>query len=350
MISLDLAGAFTGKGLEFEKNITIEVNDGIITDVYERRNRGTDLIAMPTLVNSHMHTGDYAFPEAGNWLGIEELVAPPNGLKHMLLKDTGIETIRKARVEALELSWASGVAAVADFVEGNPDEARVPAAPKHIILGRPGNWFGRMDGLGLPDVISYNMDVLRKIPMEFGNMPILVHVSETRQLHEINDFKIAMDALPLTAIVHGTHLTREEIRELAERRVGAVLCPRSNAWFSVGNPDIAGMLDENVLLALGTDNAGWLKPDMWREIEAAALLLRSQKPSFNDPVEIIKMATLNPLKIFGLEDTSISKGNRASFMLINSRPLAIGRSRDVAWSVIKRAGPESVSKIVVGQQ
>ncbi|MDG7038836.1 MAG: amidohydrolase family protein [Nitrososphaerota archaeon] len=348
MISLDLAGAFTGKGLEFEKNITIEVNDGIITDVYERRNRGTDLIAMPTLVNSHMHTGDYAFPEAGNWLGIEELVAPPNGLKHMLLKDTGIETIRKARVEALELSWASGVAAVADFVEGNPDEARVPAAPKHIILGRPGNWFGRMDGLGLPDVISYNMDVLRKIPMEFGNMPILAHVSETRQLHEINDFKIAMDALPLTAIVHGTHLTREEIRELAERRVGAVLCPRSNAWFSVGNPDIASMLDENVLLALGTDNAGWLKPDIWREIEAAALLLRSQKPAFNDPVEIIKMATLNPLKIFGLEDKSISKGNRASFMLINSRSIAIERSRDVAWSVIKRVGPESISKIVVG--
>jgi cytosine/adenosine deaminase-related metal-dependent hydrolase len=102
------------------------------------------------------------------------------------------------------------------------------------------------------------------------------------------------------------------------------------------------MLDEDVLLALGTDNAGWIKPDVWREMETTALLLRHQDPKFNRPLEVIRMATLNPLKIFGLEDTSISKGNVASFILLNSKMLGIERSRDVAWSIVKRGGPEAV--------
>ncbi|MGC9145787.1 MAG: amidohydrolase family protein [Nitrososphaeria archaeon] len=346
MTTFKLEGAFIGKELEFVKNVNIEVDEsGKIADIYERRSGNGDYIAMPPLVNSHVHTADYAFPEAGNWLKLEELVAPPDGLKHRLLRQASPETIKNARIEVIEFSRRSGVAVLADFVEGDPDQAKVSNGIKHIVLGRPdsrGEIHGHVDGLGLPDVISYIKEKLVELGNRFRGLPVLVHVSETRKLHQMNDLKKALELLRPTAIVHGTHLNREEIKELANSSVGAVLCPRSNLWFSAGTPDIASMLDEGVLLALGTDNAGWIKPDLWREMETAALLLRHHDPKFNRPLEVIRMVTLNPLKIFGLADTSISEGNMASFILLDSKTLAIERSRDAAWSVVKRGGPEAV--------
>lgn len=346
MITFKLDGAFTGRDLEFRRNVTLEVDElGTIADIYERRSGKGNYIAMPPLINSHIHTADYAFPETGNWLGLEELVAPPDGLKHRLLREADPDRVRMARIEVIEISRRSGVAALADFVEGDPVAARVGPGIRHMVLGRPdsrGEVRGQVDGLGLPDVISYSRDELRELGNRFRGKPVLVHVSETRKVHKMNDFEIAMELLRPTAIVHGTHLSRNEIGELSKGRVGAVLCPRSNLWFSVGKPDIAGMLDEGVMLALGTDNAGWIKPDVWREMEAAALLLRHQDPKFNRPLEVIRMVTMNPLKIFGLGDTSIRKGNRAAFMLLDSKMLAIERSGDAAWSVVKRGGPEAV--------
>ena len=346
MTTFKLEGAFIGKELEFVKNVNIEIDEsGRIADIYERRSGNGDYIAMPPLINSHVHTADYAFPEAGNWLTLEELVAPPDGLKHRLLRQTNPETIKNARIEVIEFSRRTGVIALADFVEGDPDQARVSKEIKHIVLGRPdskGEIHGHIDGLGLPDVISYTKEELVEFGNKYRGLPILVHISETRNLHEMNDLKKALELLRPTAIVHGTHLNREEIKELANSGVSAVLCPRSNLWFSAGTPDILSMLDEGVLLALGTDNAGWIKPDVWREMETTALLLRHQNSKFNRPLEVIRMATLNPLKIFGLEDTSISRGNMASFIFLDSKMLAIERSRDVAWSVVKRGGPEAV--------
>ncbi|MGC8557821.1 MAG: amidohydrolase family protein, partial [Nitrososphaeria archaeon] len=294
MITLKLAGAFIGNDLEFRRNVNVEVDEsGKIADIYERRSGRGNFIAMPPLINSHIHTADYAFPETGNWLGLEELVAPPNGLKHRLLREADPDRVRMARIEVIKMSLRSGVAALADFVEGDPMAARVSSGIRHMVLGRPdsgGYVQGHVDGLGLPDIISYSRDKLRELSSRFRGMPVLVHVSETRKIHEMNDFEIAMELLRPTAIVHGTYLNRDEIRELAKQRVGAVLCPRSNLWFSVGKPDIASMLNEDVMIALGTDNAGWIKPDVWREMEAAVLLLRHQDPTFNKPAEVLKMA------------------------------------------------------------
>ncbi|MGC9209120.1 MAG: amidohydrolase family protein [Nitrososphaeria archaeon] len=342
-----LAGAFIGSDLEFVKNVNIDVDEnGIIVDIYERRSGGGSYIALPPLINSHIHTADYAFPETGNWLALEELVAPPNGLKHRLLRATDPEKIKRARNEVAELSRRYGIAALADFVEDNPKSARVKKRGiKHIVLGRPdrnGHIPEGLDGLGLPDVVSYTKEELAYLAEKFRGLPVLVHVSETRRLHEIGDLEVALEYLKPTAIVHGTHLTNDEIRALAESRVSAVLCPRSNLWFSSGIPNIYEMLSNNVLLALGTDNAGWLKPDVWREMEVTALILRHQDPRFNNPTEIIKMATLNPLRIFQLDDTSVRKGNPASFILLDSELLAIDRAEDPAWAVVKRGGPEAV--------
>ncbi|MGC8558748.1 MAG: amidohydrolase family protein [Nitrososphaeria archaeon] len=356
--TLNLAGAFLGDELNFERNLTIEIDDNnIISDIYPRKNgENKNYVALPPLVNSHVHTGDYAFPEAGNSLKIEELVAPPNGLKHVLLRKTRLNKIKQARVQSLKLNWMTGVFAVADFVEGgsfHAKEAHVRSMIRHVILGRPDNndfdnglsqlarW---VNGLGIPDAFSYSHEQMEELSQAFKGRPIFIHVSETAAAHIKGDYSIAMVHLKPTALVHGTHLTKEEIRDAVAKRVSIVLCPRSNLWFGSGMPPLKYMLDEGVNLALGTDNVGWIKPDIWREMEAAVLLLRHQDPTFNKPVEVLKMATLNPARMLGLGDISIKKGNSAKFILLNANLMAIERALDPAWAVIKRGGPEAIVK------
>jgi len=351
----DLAGAFIGDELNFEKNITIVVDDkNIITDIYPRSSKKGDLVAVPSLINSHIHTADYAFPEAGNGLKIEELVAPPNGLKHLLLKKTKKEQIRMARIEALKLNWTAGVFAVVDFVEGGSSaakDARVPSMLKHIILGRPdGNDFNDglndlikwADGVGVPDAFSYTIDQMRQLGLKFKGRPIFIHVSETNVTHKRGDYQIAMEYLKPTALVHGTHLTKEEIIDAAKSKVGIVICPRSNLWFASGRPPVLDMLNSGVNIALGTDNAGWIKPDIWREMELTLLTLRSVNPTFNKPLEVLKMATINPTRILGLGDISIKKGNFAKFLLLNAKLMAMDRAIDPAWALIKRGSAEAI--------
>ncbi|MEM0146785.1 MAG: amidohydrolase family protein [Conexivisphaerales archaeon] len=355
---LDLAGAFLGEELDFEKNITIEIDDNnIITDIYSRKNsKNKNYVAVPPLINSHIHTADYAFPEAGNGLKIEELVAPPNGLKHILLRKTKIREIKQARIKALKLNWMGGVFTAADFVEGGSlaaKDANVQSMIKHIILGRPDNndFSNRLielskwsDGLGVPDAFSYNHDQLKELSLAFNDKPIFIHISETNTIHEKGDYKIAMDYLKPTALVHGTHLTKEEIKDAATNGIGIVICPRSNLWFGSGRPPIQNMLNEGINVALGTDNVGWIKPDIWREMELAFLTLRLEEPTFNNPLEVLKMVTINPAKMLGLGDISIKKGNIARFILLNAKLLAIDKALDPAWALIKRGGPEVIEK------
>ena len=355
MFTLELKGAFLGEELEYKENVNVEIDkQGNIIDVYERRSGKGSLIALPALTNAHIHSADYAFLETGNSLSLENLVAPPSGLKHKLLASVPPEKIKSARKEVVKLSKRAGVARLVDFVEKDPREAKVRMKGfQHLILGRPqegisvDELYKFVDGIGLPDVVSYSKEELRALGQKFRDKIVMVHVSETKKLHEIHDLEISIETLKPRAVVHATFLEANEIKMLAEEKIGAVLCPRSNLWFSVGSvPKIDVMLEEGVLLALGTDNAGWLKPDIWREMEVAALILRQQNKNFNKPLEILKMSTLNPIKMLGLSDISIKRGSRASILLLDSRMVGIEKAGDPAWAIVKRGGPEAVVGVV----
>ena len=65
----------------------VVVEDGEITTVEEASVESNDVV-LPAFVNAHTHVGDSIAKEAGEGLSLEELVAPPDGLKHRLLRDT----------------------------------------------------------------------------------------------------------------------------------------------------------------------------------------------------------------------------------------------------------------------
>jgi len=81
-------------------------------------------IILPRLFNSHIHIGDSCLHPAPQ-MGVEELVGPPDGYKHRMLRDTSPEEIKKGIEKALDAMLNGGVNGFLDFREGGMTGARL---------------------------------------------------------------------------------------------------------------------------------------------------------------------------------------------------------------------------------
>ena len=97
-----------------------------------------------------------------------------------------------------------------------------------------------------------------------------------------------------TLAVHGTQLDRQEAQILAANGTMLCLCPRSNANLGVGLPDVHGLMEENVLLCLGTDG---LSSNTDVDVCNEALFLRKKMDI--SPNALIRMLTVNGASALG---------------------------------------------------
>ena len=76
-------------------------------------------IIVPTLVNAHTHIGDSFIKNRNIKLPkkVEELVAPPNGLKHKLLRDTSENEIIQGMRKSIRQMMKTGTSYFCDFRE-----------------------------------------------------------------------------------------------------------------------------------------------------------------------------------------------------------------------------------------
>ena len=115
-------------------------------------------------------------------------------------------------------------------------------------------------------------------------------------------------------VVHGVHLTREELDELARRRVVVVTCPRSNAWTGAGTPPVEQFYASGVSVAVGTDSLA-STPDLSLFGELAALRrLTSSVPASS----LLESATLRGAEAlgFGSDFGSIEPGRRSALIAV----------------------------------
>ncbi|MHC1627811.1 MAG: amidohydrolase family protein, partial [Candidatus Nezhaarchaeales archaeon] len=99
----------------------------------------------------------------------------------------------------------------------------------------------------------------------------------------------------------------------------------------------------DVNLLIGTDNAGWINPDMWRELEALFNLSRLQGLHV-DPREILKIATVNIHRVKGMKapNNILEEGLDANFIILNGEEIDLGYSQNIYASIVKRGHPEAV--------
>jgi len=361
---INVGMALLGDELRIRRKVSIEVEDGAIKSISEGfKGKGLTFrngVAIPALVNAHIHVLDYAFQEAGLGLGLSELVSEPHGLKHRLIARLSPQKVLRSSLSLFEKLVSQGVytaivfcerAEVLDYLRQSSERRGLNA----VLLTRPKRVSGSLlleealegsDGLGLDSPLRYTVDELTQMRWKCIERGLFkaVHVSETPEAHEKGDFKLALEAFDADMIVHGVYLEEDEIRDLSSRGTSLALCPRSNMWFSSGLPPLDQLTKYEVNLLLGTDNAGWVNPDIWRELEALYNVSRLQGLCLN-PEEVLKMATVNIRRVKNLKVplNVLEEGAQANFIVLDGERLGLRFSKNVYASIVKRGCAEAVA-------
>ncbi|MEF8814657.1 MAG: amidohydrolase family protein, partial [Halovenus sp.] len=244
----------------------VVVEDGTITAVEEATDR-TEHIILPAFVNAHTHIADSIAKEAGEGLTLEELVAPPDGLKHRLLRDASVEELVEAMQRTLQFMQSGGITAFLDFREGGLEgvgaiqHALERVEIEGVVLGRESiEAMEVADGFGASGANDDDFARERAATREAGKL-FGIHAGEV----DTSDINPALDLDP-DFLVHMVHATSLHLDRVADSETPVVVCPRSNAATGVGLPPVRDLLDRTTV-ALGTDNVMLNSPSMFREME-----------------------------------------------------------------------------------
>jgi 5-methylthioadenosine/S-adenosylhomocysteine deaminase len=204
---------------------------------------------------------------------------------------------------------------------------------------------------------------VRKLADEL-HMPILIHVSETKQ--ELKDvaekqggllpglYLNSIDFLGHDVIAaHGVWLTPEEIRIFAEKKVGVAHCPESNQMLASGVAPVVDMRNAGINVGLGTDGPAGSNNNL-DMIEEAASAARLQKVMRGDPKalsarDVLEMATIGGAKVLGLDSKvgTLEEGKRADVIVIDLQQPKSQPVYAVESAIVYAASGSSVTDTIV---
>lgn len=258
----------------WEDGVIVETRSGTARDALARG------LVIPGLWNAHTHLGDAVVTQELRG-SLEELVAPPSGLKHRVLAKAKDAAVIAAMRRAMATMLRTGTTGFSDFREGGLRGLRQLYAALAVLpmdgvaLGRPSGLsydpresaalLRAGDGVAVSSYVDWPAEELEKLAKdaERAGKPFAIHCSE--RIREDIDRVLDLDP---AFLVHMIHATDADLARVADASVPVVVCPRSNAFFGL-TPDIPRMLAAGLELRLGTDNAMINVPSLLREIDFA---------------------------------------------------------------------------------
>ncbi|NVM37845.1 MAG: amidohydrolase family protein [Candidatus Lokiarchaeota archaeon] len=336
--------ALIGETLDLKQNVNLEIDQngriiGLSYDTISKNleispNRQTVLM-IPGFINSHIHIGDNFAKELGFNKELKEIVAPPFGLKHKLLRQTPEDIKIKGIQNAVLEMLSNGITFFVDFREGGVEgvnllkKALTDSSINYLALGRfmdeseMESIFDLADGVGISSykqISSSNKKYVLSAKQKFKKI-IACHCAESiRNENLINN--IFNDNF-VDVIIHGTKFIKKDLEKMIENNISLVLCPRCNGYFGTGFPPINEILKFKIPVSLGTDNLMVNNTDLFEEIRyfyrISRVLCRYNKEFQLTSKDLLKMVTVNAAKNFNLEHEfgSISKGRFADLFLID---------------------------------
>lgn len=253
----------------------VQTDDGIelIEGPY---NRTPDVkgVIVPRMVNTHTHCAD-AGVKVEPGMSLEELVAPPNGLKHRYLRSASRETLVNDIRQYERNTIANGISHFIDFREGGAEGCRIAkeASDAGIILGRPispeydpeeiDEILSIADGIALSSISDIDLRYAEKVAEHAhrAGKPFAIHCSE--RIREDIDAVLSLEP---AFLVHMCQASKYDLRKCADLDIPISVCPRSNRFFGKV-PPLALMQDCNNTVAIGTDNAMLCSPDLRPEAQ-----------------------------------------------------------------------------------
>ena len=319
----------------------VAIADGEIVAVEEQATHSDDIV-LPAFVNAHTHIGDSIAKEAGAGLSLEELVAPPDGLKHRLLREASQEEKVEAMARSLQFMESAGTAACIEFREGGVagveafEDAIEGLDLDPVLLGRETvAAMEASDGFGASGAndadFTYERNATARADKLFG-----IHAGEV----DAGDINPALDLDP-DFLVHMVHAAELHLDRVADSEIPVVVCPRSNLVTDVGFPPVADLADRTTV-ALGTDNVFLNSPSMFREMEFTA------KIADVSAREVLRMATVAGADIAGLNCGLIAEGRNADLLVLDGDSDNLAGAQDVVRAVVRRAGVADVEEVYLG--
>lgn len=261
------------------------------TDGARGRERRLHGVVVPSPANAHTHLGDAVSvrePPAGP---VARLVRPPDGYKFRLLADTPLPEKRRAIRAALWRMVREGIVATVDFrEEGGPGVKLLRSAAqgvplRTVVLGRPiarpvdrkelEEVLALSDGIGLSSARDESEEVRSIVARACRRQGkrYALHASEAVREDPESYLRPHPDL-----VIHLAKATRDDLIAVRGAKVPVAVCPRSNALFG-RQPDLAAMEQLGLTVLLGTDNAMFHAPSLWRELEFAYVATRlRQRP------------------------------------------------------------------------
>ncbi|MFC7201678.1 amidohydrolase family protein [Halospeciosus flavus] len=329
------------RGPEFEPvEGRVVVEDDEIVAIEEADVESDDIVC-PAFVNAHTHVGDSIAKEAGRGLSLEELVAPPDGLKHRLLRQTGREEKVEAIHRSLRFMQQSGTARFLEFREGGVEGVEIlrdalgDLAIDPFVLGREETEvLDVADGFGASGAADADFSRERNATREAGKF-FAIHAGEVGP----EDIHPALDLDP-DLLVHMVHADDVHLDRVEDSEIPVAVCPRSNLVTDVGTPPI-NELRERTSVALGTDNVMLDSPSMFREMEFAAKVCDVPAPA------ALHMATRAGAEIIGSDAGLVEEGRPAELLVLDGDSDNLAGVRDPVRAVVRRAGTNDVKRVVL---
>jgi cytosine/adenosine deaminase-related metal-dependent hydrolase len=309
----------------FEKNKISEFGKGI--PVKKPFCKG---LIVPSFINAHTHIGDSFIKKRKIKLpkNVVELVKPPNGLKHRLLREAKEEDLIEGMKDSIDVMFNSGITKFCDFREGGLEgiselkKAMVNKKVSAIILSRPSDLkynsneidilLKNSDGIGLSSVSDWNFFEIKKISN---------HVRKKRKLFAIHASEIIRenidDILDLKPdfLVHMVKATESDLIRVKDNNVPIVLCLRSNAFYGL-KPNVKLMKKIGIKLLFGTDNSMLNLPDIIDEIK----FVKNKYKEFLME-ELLSIITFRARKALNLDCDILGANSKADFVVLDEKTL-----------------------------
>ena len=195
-----------------------------------------------------------------------------------------------------------------------------------------------------------------------AGIPISIHMSESpfelqysKQTYGTTTIDLFESIGFLDGPTIGAHVvwpTDDEIRILAERKVGVIHNPTSNMKIASGISPVTDMLNAGVLVGLGTDGAASNNDlDMWEEMRLASFLQKVDKmdPEVMSASTVLKMATSGGAEAIGIRDKvgALEVGMRADVIQVSFDDVHFVPTYDVISHLVFVADEQDVASVTV---
>jgi cytosine/adenosine deaminase-related metal-dependent hydrolase len=149
-------------------------------------------------------------------------------------------------------------------------------------------------------------------------------------------------------LVHMTYANDADLRNVANKTNGIVICPRANAALAEGIPNFAQMIKNGCNVAIGTDNVMINSPDMFREMDYLWKVHMGLHKTRIDPKQILKMATINGGILLGKKIGSIERGYLADAIFVDKHAIDLEPMHNPHASLVHRASESAIKAVIIG--